>query len=87
MSAADSASQQLPDLDTLDMQSLKALVVAKQGEIESLKLLITKLKRMHFGHVRRSTIATSNSSNCGWKSWKPTRQPRKACLRFPLPLP
>jgi transposase len=40
---------QLPDLDTLDVQSLKALVVAKQGEIESLKLLITKLKRMHFG--------------------------------------
>ena len=49
MSAADSTSQQLSDLDTLDMQSLKALVIAKQGEIESLKLLITKLKRMHFG--------------------------------------
>ena len=38
------------------MQSLKALVLAKQAEldsrtteIESLKLLIVKLKRMHFG--------------------------------------
>ena len=47
---------QLPDLDTLDVQSLRALVLAKQAEldsrtteIESLKLLIVKLKRMHFG--------------------------------------
>src|SRR5277367_1762427 len=47
---------QLPDLDTLDVQSLKTLVLAKQAEldsrateIESLKLLIVKLKRMHFG--------------------------------------
>jgi transposase len=40
---------QLPDLDTLDMQSLKALVLAKQAELENLKLLIAKLKRMHFG--------------------------------------
>lgn len=46
----------LPDLDTLDLQSLKALVLTQQAEldsrtteIESLKLLILKLKRMHFG--------------------------------------
>ncbi len=59
MNAADSPSKrekQLPDLDTLDVQSLKALVLAKQAEIDShateienLKLLILKLKRMHFG--------------------------------------
>ena len=59
MNAADSASKherRLPDLDTLDVQSLKALLVAKQAEldsrtteIENLKLLILKLKRMHFG--------------------------------------
>src|SRR5579863_7344433 len=50
MSPADRGSQtQLPDLDTLDVQSLKALVLAKQAELESLKLLIAKLKRMHFG--------------------------------------
>jgi transposase len=48
--------QQLPDLDTLDVAALKALVLAKQSEldsrgteIENLKLLILKLKRMHFG--------------------------------------
>ena len=47
---------QLPDLDALDAQSLKALVLTQQAEldsrtteIESLKLLILKLKRMHFG--------------------------------------
>src|ERR1044072_7075871 len=59
MDTADSPRQrarQLPDLDTLDVQSLKALVLAKQAEldsrtteIENLKLLILKLKRMHFG--------------------------------------
>jgi transposase len=58
VNAADSPSQrekQLPDLDTLDVQSLKALVLAKQAEldsrtteIENLKLLIFKLKRIHF---------------------------------------
>ena len=57
MHAADhQPEKQLPDLDTLDVASLKALVLAKQAEldsrtteIENLKLLIAKLKRMHFG--------------------------------------
>ena len=47
---------QLPDLNSLDIESLKTLVVAKQvqldsrdTEIENLKLLVLKLKRMHFG--------------------------------------
>jgi transposase len=46
----------LPDLDSLDLASLKALVLSQQAEldsrtteIESLKLLILKLKRMNFG--------------------------------------
>jgi transposase len=49
-------NNQLPDLDSLDIESLKALVLAQQSrldsretEIENLKLLILKLKRMHFG--------------------------------------
>src|SRR5580700_12229737 len=56
MDAASKREHQLPDLDTLDLQSLKALLLAKQSEldsrqtqIESLKLLVLKLKRMHFG--------------------------------------
>lgn len=54
--AGSQSNRQLPDLDALDIQSLKALVLAKQAEldsrtteIENLKLLILKLKRMHFG--------------------------------------
>src|SRR5262249_40348159 len=39
----------LPDLTALDSQALRALVVEKQNELESLKLLILKLKRMQFG--------------------------------------
>src|SRR5215831_14845107 len=59
MNASDSPSKretELPDLDTLDVQSLKALVLVQRAEldsrtteIENLKLLILKLKRMHFG--------------------------------------
>ena len=82
---------QLPDLDTLDVQSLKALVLAKQAEldsrtteIESLKLLIVKLKRMHFGPSSEKTIATSNSSSCGWKIWKLTRLPPSRRRQCPL---
>jgi transposase len=40
---------QLPDLDSLDIESLKALVLAKHTEIENLNLLVLKLKRMQFG--------------------------------------
>src|SRR5215471_18501009 len=47
---------QLPDLDALGPEDLKALVLAQRSEldsreleIESLKLLILKLKRMQFG--------------------------------------
>src|SRR5215475_13012310 len=44
-----SESKTLHDLDALDIDSLKALVLAKQTEIENLNLLVLKLKRMHFG--------------------------------------
>jgi len=39
----------LPDLTALDSEALRELVVEKQHEIESLKLLILKLQRMQFG--------------------------------------
>src|SRR5580692_362750 len=41
--------QQLPSLDSLDPAALKAIVLSQQTEIENLKLLVLKLKRMHFG--------------------------------------
>jgi hypothetical protein len=57
VNGADSKHEsQFPDLDSLDAQSLKALVLSQQAEldsrtteIENLELLILKLKRMHFG--------------------------------------
>ena len=56
MQGADANANQLPDLDSLDLAALKALVLAKQSEldsrrteIENLKLFILKLKRMQFG--------------------------------------
>src|SRR5205085_11931940 len=56
MDAVSKREKSQLDLDALDLQGLKALVLAKQSEIdsrnteiESLKLLILKLKRMQFG--------------------------------------
>lgn len=56
MDAVSRREKQPLDLDLLDLQALKALVLAKQSEldsrnteIENLKLLILKLKRMQFG--------------------------------------
>ena len=53
------ASAAMPDLDTLQADALKAIIVAQQlqilsndNEIEHLKLLVAKLRRMQFG--RRS---------------------------------
>jgi transposase len=40
----------LPDLENLDKSALKALVVEQRTEIENLKLLVLKFKRMTFGH-------------------------------------
>jgi transposase len=59
MNGADKRSKNenpLPDLNTLDIEALKTLVLAKQSELDSrkneierLELLILKLKRMQFG--------------------------------------
>ena len=71
---------QLPDLDSLDVASLKALVLAKHTEIENLNLLVLKLKRMHFGQRSEKMNATSGNSNSGSKTSKRIRpQPN----RFP----
>jgi transposase len=43
------AQTTLPDLSTLDNEALRALVLAQHIEIDSLKLLVLKLKRMQFG--------------------------------------
>jgi len=52
MDAANSQSKRnsaASDLDSLDMESLRALILAQRSEIENLNLLVQKLRRMHFG--------------------------------------
>jgi transposase len=48
--SSEAKNKKLLDLDSLDNEALKALVLAKQSEIENLNLLVLKLRRMHFGH-------------------------------------
>ena len=38
-----------PDLDVLDRVAVKALVTSLYAQIEHLKLVVAKLRRMHFG--------------------------------------
>jgi len=64
----------LPDLDALNPNELKALIVSqhelivsRDSEIEQLKLLIAKLRRMQFGRSSRSWIGRSSSWSCGSK--------------------
>ena len=49
VSKEETRKKLLHDLNRLDNESLKALVLSKQTEIENLNLLVLKLKRMHFG--------------------------------------
>jgi hypothetical protein len=42
-------AESLPDLDSLDLEAAKALLVARSTEIERLMLLVEKLQRMLFG--------------------------------------
>ncbi len=44
----DTVNKEL-QLESLDVESLRALVLAQRTEIENLNLLVLKLKRMHFG--------------------------------------
>src|SRR5579862_4360717 len=43
------SEKQSPVLDSLDPAALKAIVLSQQIEIENLKLLVFRLKRMKFG--------------------------------------
>ena len=85
----------LPDLDGLDIEALRALVVeqhaqrrqaysahlealsAQSQEIERLRLIIEKLKRMMFGAKSEKVSVGSTNSNCAWKSWRLRRPPLK----------
>jgi transposase len=45
----DDTRTKLPDLHLLDSETLRAMVVAQHIEIDNLKLLVLKLRRMQFG--------------------------------------
>jgi hypothetical protein len=78
----------LPDLDALDAERLKALVVEKHAlviekeaelasqhdEIERLKLFIAKLQRMQFGPSSERLARHIDQWNYSSKTWKRIRQ-------------
>lgn len=45
-----------------DTTTLQAMVVAQQAEIEHLKLIIAKLRRMQFGHRHRQPLVCRSSA-------------------------
>src|SRR3954451_24420971 len=70
----------LTDLKALDAHALRTQILLQQDELSSrnteidhLKLLILKLKRMQFGRNRRSLTSRSCNWNCGSKIWKRIR--------------
>ena len=86
MNAADCQSErQLPDLDTLDVTSLKALVLAKQAELDSRTTEIENLKlqsyvlsteKLHGGlrqtcylNGQPSTHTLKASTETVWPDW------------------
>jgi hypothetical protein len=46
----------LPDLDRLDNEALKALVVEQTQQVEHLKLVVEKLRRMIFGKKSEKAV-------------------------------
>ena len=89
----------LPDLNTLDADSLRALLVetherycttaqrlqSRESEIEHLKLLLAKLQRMHSDASRRSCSDRSNSWNCDWRIWSKHKRRRASQRRKAAP--
>ena len=74
----------LPDLHQSVSDALRTLILSqheqillkdeqlasRDAEIEQLKLLIAKLRRMQFGASRRRWKGRSSSCSCGWTNWK-----------------
>lgn len=78
----------LPDLNRLDIEALKALVVeqreqhlkalsSKTLQVEHLKLVVEKLRRMIFGAKSEKAVIGLSSLNCNWKRRRPNRLPLK----------
>jgi transposase len=102
------ATTELPDLNTLDSDALKALIleqhvelISRKNEIDNLKLLILKLRRMKFGRssekldrqieqleLRLEDLETAEAANGGNEppsSATQTESTRRRPRRQPLP--
>ena len=87
------ANHPLPDLDALDPNELKALILSQReqlasrdSEIEHLKLLIAKLRRMQFGRKSEKLDRRSSNWSCGWTSWKRRKRRRPLLRKHPAGL-
>jgi hypothetical protein len=78
----------LPDLDRLDNEALKALVVeqreqhlkalsSKTQQVEHLQLIVEKLRRMIFGAKSEKAVSRLSSLSCNWKRRRPSKLPLK----------
>ena len=99
------AHSTLPDLDSLDQEALKALVLEKheqllsrESEIQHLKLLIAKLRRLQFGRksekldrhieqleLRLEELETRRGEAASQPESKPVAKPAERPARRPLP--
>jgi hypothetical protein len=52
-------------------------LLERESEIETLKLLLSQLRRMQFGRKSEKLERRSNNWNCGWKICNWRKQPRK----------
>ena len=60
---------------------LRAQLITTEVEIEHLKLMIAKLRRMQFGRNPRSSTTRSNSWNCSWRTCRPPKARPSASAR------
>ena len=84
-------SASLPDLDTLDLQAMKAILIdrherytatlnSRTREIERLVLLVEKLQRMLFGAKSEKVLHQIEQLSSSWKTYRrpvPLRRRRR----------
>jgi transposase len=73
-----------PDVDKLDAAAVKALVASLYAEIEHLKLMVAKLRRMHFGrkseklhrHIEQLELQLEGLQTAAAQSIRPAEKPQ-----------
>jgi hypothetical protein len=75
-----------PDLDALDAAAMKTLVASLYAEIEHLKLVVAKLRRMHFGrkseklhrHIEQLELQLQGLQAAAAQPMRPVEKPQPA---------